>query len=93
MSGNDASGSSTTQTQSSRIQTNIVKTMLLVSLLYVVTYTPLFAIGTHQYTARRDFLCSHRSPTQGVNPSQTLRGPNPPISKLLFIPFPSPCLP
>jgi len=46
------------------MQISIVKTMLLVSLLYVVTYTPLFAIGTHQYTARRGFLCTHRSPTR-----------------------------
>jgi len=35
-----AAGSSTTQTQSKYIQINIVKTMMLVSLLFAITWAP-----------------------------------------------------
>ena len=40
MAGHRGPGSSTSQTQSSRIQTNVIKTMILVSALYVMLWTP-----------------------------------------------------
>ena len=40
MAGHDATGSSTTQTQSHQNQSSVIKTMLLISVLYAVTYLP-----------------------------------------------------
>ena len=40
MAGHSGPGSSTSQAQSSRIQTNVVKTMILVSAFYVITWIP-----------------------------------------------------
>ena len=40
MAGHNGRGSSITQTQSSHIQSNVIKTMILVSALYVILWTP-----------------------------------------------------
>jgi len=40
MAGHSGPGSSTSQTQSSQIQTNVIKTMILVSAFYIITCTP-----------------------------------------------------
>ena len=40
MAGHSGPGSSTSQTQSSQIQSNVIKTMIFVSAFYVITWTP-----------------------------------------------------
>jgi len=40
MAGHSGPGSSTSQTQSSQIQTNVIKTMILVSTFYIITWIP-----------------------------------------------------
>jgi len=40
MAAHSASGSNTTQTQSKKIETNVIKTMVLVSVLFTITLTP-----------------------------------------------------
>jgi len=63
MAGHSGPGSSTSQTQSSQIQSNVIKTMIFVSAFYVITWTPghiyfmllhfkFKFIGTIHYTTR-----------------------------------------
>ena len=46
-----AASSSAHQSQLNKIQTSIIKTMILVSLLYFVTYTPLFILSVRRNTS------------------------------------------
>ena len=58
MAAHSAAGSNTTQTQSKRIKTNVIKTMVLVSVLYAITLTPvniyLFLVYIHANLSIRE---------------------------------------